>query len=599
MNIRINIIMKPCLPRWTPAAIVLIAGSTNSFAAGLFGASFELSSLNGTNGFVCNGIDAGDRSGNFISSAGDINGDGIDDLIIGASRADKYEQDAAGETYVIFGGVGVGAGGTLELSSLNGSNGFVYNGVDSNDRSGSSVSSAGDINGDGIGDLIIGASLANPNGQYSAGESYVVYGAVGIGSGGTLELSSLNGTNGFVCNGIDVNDRSGISVSGAGDVNGDGIGDLIIGAFGADPNGRTSSGESYVVFGAAGIGAGGTLELSSLNGTNGFVCNGIDAWDYSGASVSSAGDVNGDGFDDLIIGAKFSDPNEQNNAGESYVVFGGVGVGAGGSLELSSLNGMNGFVCNGIDRNDFSSEPVSSAGDVNSDGFDDIIIGAHNASPNGASQGGESYVVFGAMDVGSGGTLNLSTLNGINGFACNGIDMRDFSGNSVSSAGDVNGDGFGDLIIGAPFADPNEHIDVGEAYVVFGAAGVGSGGTLDLMSLNGQNGFVLNGIDTGDVCGFVSSAGDVNGDGISDFIIGAPDADPNGQDGAGESYVVFGRKPCPADLNADGVVDTADLGIVIGQFGTPGPGADINGDGTVDTADLGVLIGAFGTTSCD
>jgi hypothetical protein len=109
-----------------------------------------------------------------------------------------------------------------------------------------------------------------------------------------------------------------------------------------------------VVFGGPGVGAGGSLDLSSLNGTNGFVLNGIDASDLSGVSVSSAGDVNGDGVDDVIIGARDADPNGQTSAGESYVVFGGPGVGAGGSLDLASLDGTNGFVLNGIDVSDYS-----------------------------------------------------------------------------------------------------------------------------------------------------------------------------------------------------------------------------------------------------
>ena len=116
-------------------------------------------------------------------------------------------------------------------------------------------------------------------------------------------------------------DRSGTSVSAAGDVNGDGIDDFIIGADGADPNGNIGAGESYVVFGSnAGFGA--SLELSALDGTNGFVINGIDRDDDSGVSVSAAGDVNGDGIDDIIIGAIRADPNGNNFAGESYVVFG-------------------------------------------------------------------------------------------------------------------------------------------------------------------------------------------------------------------------------------------------------------------------------------
>ena len=138
--------------------------------------------------------------------------------------------------------------------------------------------------------------------------------------GPTFNLTDLNGSNGFAINGIAALDLSGSSVSSAGDVNGDGIDDLIIGAIWAEPNG-INSGQSYVVFGSnSGFGAG--LDLSTLNGSNGFAINGIAANDGSGWSVSSAGDVNGDGFDDLIIGARFADPNGIINAGQSYVLFG-------------------------------------------------------------------------------------------------------------------------------------------------------------------------------------------------------------------------------------------------------------------------------------
>ena len=167
----------------------------------------------------------------------------------------------------------------LQLADLDGTNGFMLDGEVADDRSGTSVSAGGDINGDGVDDLIVGARYADPNGSES-GRSYVVFGKT-TGFSSPLPLSSLDGSNGFMLDGEAAGDQSGISVSAAGDINGDGVDDLIVGAWGADSNG-TNSGRSYVVFGKT-TGFSSPLPLSSLNGSNGFMLDGEAAGDSSAA----------------------------------------------------------------------------------------------------------------------------------------------------------------------------------------------------------------------------------------------------------------------------------------------------------------------------
>ncbi|MBD2436066.1 FG-GAP repeat protein [Nostoc sp. FACHB-110] len=513
--------------------------------------TFNLFDLNGTNGFTINGTQTIGYTGVSVSNAGDINNDGIDDLIIGANFADGTDGTTdAGQSYVIFGSKNIGVNGTFNLASLNGTNGFVINGKSPFDYSGNAVSKARDINGDGIADLIIGANYASPGGKKRAGQSYVVFGGTNVGSNGTFNLANLNGTNGFVINGINQGDDSGISVRDAGDINNDGYNDLVIGADYATANGRQFAGQSYVVFGGKNVGSSGTINLAQLNGKNGFTINGLNAADFLGVSASHAGDINGDGIDDLIVSAFLADPNGNSSAGQSYVVFGNANIGSSGSVALSTLNGSNGFVINGIATGDFSGRSVSSAGDFNGDGYDDLIIGADGADPDGNSAAGQSYVVFGGTNVGAGGRLNLSELNGTNGFVINGVAADDGSGLSVTSAGDINGDGYQDLVIGALRASPGGKSYAGQSYVVFGGTNVASKGYLNLSELNGSNGFAINGIAAGDFSGVsVSKAGDINHDGIDDVIIGAYLASPNGITNAGQSYVIYGNVAPILDLN--------------------------------------------------
>ena len=240
-------------------------------------------------------------------------------------------------------------------------------------------------------------------------------------------------------------ENSGISVASAGDVNGDGFDRSHHRRPGASPNGY-SSGASYVVFGQAG-GFAAEIDLADLDGTNGFKISGEAAGDFSGFSVASAGDVNGDGFDDLIIGAP--DADRITLRGQLR------GVRAGGWLcrqDRAFRSGWNERLPDQRRGGIHTGVSVASAGDVNGDGFDDLIIGATNADPNGTGSGA-SYVVFGQAG-GFAANVELSDLDGTNGFQINGEAAGDYSGLSVASAGDVNGDGFDDLIIGAHERQP-------------------------------------------------------------------------------------------------------------------------------------------------
>ncbi|MCC0177667.1 FG-GAP repeat protein [Waterburya agarophytonicola K14] len=593
---------------------------------------FNLNNLNGNNGFRIPGTTQDDRLGTKVDLTGDINGDGIDDLIVSSidggnpsNSPYSYQQsDRRGETYVIF-GTRNGFNSSFNLANLNGSNGFIVRGIDPDNNLGSAIS-LGDVNGDGIDDLALGApygggKLTSYGEEYSVGDgrAYIIFGKRD-GFTASIDLASLNANNGLTLGGIDFQDNLGTSITSAGDINGDGIDDLAVSAANAgktitNNNGYSYSdrrGEAFIVFGSRNFNS--PPNLAQLNGSNGFKIEGKAAYNNLSDDLSNAGDINGDGIDDLIIGTSAAGDvldspyanGDSDRRGESYVIFGSRN-GFNSQLNLNSLNGSNGFTIGGINPEDRLGNAVNNAGDINGDGIDDLILGAKTANQTGeyTAEGGV-YVIFGKNN-NFAPQFDLSNLNGSNGFAIPGLNLDDNLGNAVA-AGDINGDGIDDLIFGANtagqtiqgFEGYNYSDRRGETYILYGK-NKGFAAEINLDSLNSADGGKIAGVGTEDLLGSaISSGGDINGDGIDDFVTSAPGVDIGGEyTKEGEVYVVFGQKDVTLlginGTNGPDKINGTSNGDLISGLG----GNDIiNGKGGNDTLrgneNDDFLVGEFG-----
>jgi len=521
--------------------------STNTGRAYIY---FGGSSMNNVADVIMTGEAINNYFGESVSTAGDVNGDGPSDVIVGASG---YSANT-GRAYIYFGG-----------SSMNNVADVNLNGETTGNFLGASVSSAGDVNDDGYSDVIVGAYGYSSN----TGRAYIYEGGLPMNNSADVTMT-----------GEAVNNRFGISVSSAGDMNGDGYSDVIVGAY----QYLTSIGRAYIYFGG-----------SSMNNSADLTMTGETTSNYFGTSVSEAGDVNADGYSDVIVGAT----GYSSNTGRVYLydyhsnggiisditmtgaaasnVFGGCVSSAGdvnddgysdvivGAWGYSSntgrayiffggspINNIADVTLTGEATNNLFGISVSSAGDVNNDSYSDVIVGAYLYSSN----TGRSYIYFGG-----------SSMNNVADVTMTGETTENFFGRSVSSAGDVNNDSYSDVIVGAY----GNFTNTGRAYIYLGGS-----------SMNNVADIIMSGEAINNYFGeSVSTAGDVNGDGYSDVIVGASGYSAN----TGRAYIYFGGSSMNnvADVNINGEATGNFLGASVSSAG------NVNDDGYSD-----VIVGAYG-----
>lgn len=422
-------------------------------------------------------------------------GDAEDDLF-GAAVSGAGDVNLDGYDDVIIGIAGDDSAGKFTgsvrvISGKDGSVLHVFNGRAAGGGFGESVSGAGDVDGDGHPDILVGAEMEKDANGDRLGTARVF-----SGKSGAL-LLTFYGDSDF--------DLFGSSVSDAGDVNRDGFADIVVGSPFSDNNG-TWSGRAYVFSGKDGS------VLHTIDG---------DLDDRLGSSVSGVGDLNGDGFDDLIIGAPNADYIGQSNTGAALVI--------------SGKDGTTLFTFWGDGLSHFLGVTVSGAGDTNGDGIPDMIVGARGDSGPGYAR------VFSGKD----GSF-LHTFHGDS-------DIERF-GRSVSGAGDVNGDGLGDLIVGASW---------------YFAAGMESGAARVFSGLDGSILGTLYGWEEFSRFGeAVSGAGDVDGDGFADVIIGAPGISTPFAEDVGSAWVHSGWKPVGTAYCTPAVPNSSGQSAVIRATGS-------------------------------
>ncbi|MDR4509349.1 MAG: FG-GAP-like repeat-containing protein [Candidatus Brocadiaceae bacterium] len=419
-----------------------------------------------------------------VGTAGDVNGDGYSDVIVGAHLYDNG-QNNEGRVYVYHGSPS-GLSTTADWTTESNQAGAWF---------GWSAGTAGDVNGDGYSDVIVGA-VNYDNGQPNEGRAFVYYGS----------SSGLSTTADWTTESDQADAWFGVSVGTAGDVNGDGYSDVIVGARLYD-NGQPNEGRAFVYYGSS----------SGLSTTADWTAESDQADAWFGMSAGTAGDINGDGYSDVIIGAKYYD-NDQTDEGRAFVYYGsssGLSTTADWTVESDQAGAEFGHY-------------VGTAGDVNGDGYGDVVVGAYLYN-NGQDREGRAYVYHGSPS-------GLSTTAD---WTAESDQAGAEFGLSVGTAGDVNGDGYSDVIVGAVNYD-NGQTDEGRAYVYHGSC----------SGLSANAAWTAESDQAGAWSGwFVGTAGDINGDGYSDVVVGARFYD-NGQMDEGRAYVYYGAPDPVPELQA-------------------------------------------------
>jgi hypothetical protein len=445
--------------------------------------------------------------GQLASTAGDFNGDGVDDVAV-----------AARESYVavVYGDKRKKLADVVDVASLDGRNGMrILSDVEH-------VAGGGDFNGDGIDDLVLGGG---------DGHVRVVFGAKGSRKFVTLDEPDKrlglvvehrwsSDSFAFVVEGF------GQTVAMLGDVNGDGIDDIGIGARGqiyqCCPGDFRRPGLAFVVFGRRDGRFPAVLNVKDLDGKNGFRIDGAAKSDLAGELVAAAGDVNGDGLADFLVGAPGAKPDGRKQAGMLYVVFGSK-KGFPRRLALGDLDGRDGFAIPGVlpgdrlGRKQWGLASAAGAGDVNGDGVDDIVLTAE-----GEDAARTAFVVFGRTSKKVPRRFDLKALDGSNGFRAR------MSSGEVAGVGDANGDGIDDVMFGGGSEPLSGYLLLGQRKRLPKLVEFDRTDQVSVIRITGL-----------DSPGPVSAAGDLDDDGRDDILLGAPKLKDDLPDGGG--YVLFGQ----------------------------------------------------------